>query len=247
MKKMMVLMLAAMTLLAAAAPALALGPVDLDAELGVFSKYVWRGMIVTNDPVIQPALAANFLGIGLGFWGNIDSSDVNGTEWKFNEIDWDLSYSLPLPIVDLDFGFIYYTFPNTEVKDTVEGFISAKANVLLSPRLSFYGDFKEIDGTYWSLGITHGIEISPTLNLDLSADLGIGSANYVKGYFGTESDSATDYALTAELPWKPVPLLTITPSAAYTSLLGDAKEAVDVMTDIDTNTPVFGLTAAVNF
>ena len=85
-KRVAITLLAA--LLLAGPVAQAAGPVDLEAELGLFNKYVWRGMTVTPDPVLQPRAAANIMGFGLEFWGNVDTSDVNGYEWQFTEVDW---------------------------------------------------------------------------------------------------------------------------------------------------------------
>ena len=100
-------------LLAFAAPALALGPLgpEVSAELAVWNKYVWRGIIATDDPVLQPAAEVGFGGISLGVWANLELTDVNDSQTEFTEVDYTLAYGLKLPMVDLEAGLIHYAFP----------------------------------------------------------------------------------------------------------------------------------------
>jgi len=246
-------------LITGATSALALGPLDASAELGVFSKYVWRGIVVNPETVLQPDLNVSFLGFGLDIWANMDLTDQYEMSGEFNEVDYTLYYELPLPLVDLGAGFIYYDFPNTEYNSTTEFYISAAVNVILSPSLAVYQDIDQIKGAYWEAGISHGLELSPGLSLDLGANLGLGSKGYMNGYFGVIPDpseplgvtaftSATmsNFLFTADLPWHPLPIVTITPSAAYSTLLGDAKDSVDLV-EGDTDAFYVGLTAALAF
>ncbi|MCK9995111.1 MAG: hypothetical protein KAH56_02390, partial [Candidatus Krumholzibacteria bacterium] len=81
----------------------------------------------------------------------------------------------------------------------------------------------------------YGFDMSETLKLDLTGGVGLGSQSFISGYYAgmltvpdTDLDaSMTDFFVRAELPFHPIPFLSITPSATYTSLLGDAKKALD--------------------
>ncbi len=259
MKKILLLSLISLLTLTTTVPALALGPIDLDAELALNSQYVWRGMICNPDAVLQPGLSGSILGMGIGFWGNIDTSDINGNEWEFNEIDWTASYGISLPLISLDFGLIHYTFPNTEISSTTEFYASAEAGVILSPTMAIYYDFDEIDGSYIEASISHDVAFSPALNLELGAGIGFGSEGYVKGYFGGSGFSfpelpgfeepsfgMTDYHFSAGMPFDSIPFFTITPAVTYTSLLSDAKDLTGV-DDGDTDAFFYGITAAFSF
>jgi uncharacterized protein (TIGR02001 family) len=237
MKKLMTLALC-VVLAAVAVPALALGPVDVNADLTYNSKYVWRGMTATDDAVIQPGFSANLLGFGVGFWGNIDTSDYNDNEWEFNEVDYTLAYELKLPLVSFGAGLIYYDFPNTGADGTTELYLSASASVLLSPSLTVYQDIDAIKGAYWEASLGHGVPLSPAANLNLKGTLGLGSKGYLAGYFGVIPDldnpgevtdftgaSMSDLTLTASVPYQAVPFFTLTPAITYSTLLGDAKDA----------------------
>ncbi len=99
--------------------AAAMGPVDLTAEVGLVDRYVWRGITVNDNLVMQPELSAALGGFGLGLWGNFDADDEDGSS-GFNEYDLTLSYGVSLPKVSLDMGFIYYSFPDASVFNTIE-------------------------------------------------------------------------------------------------------------------------------
>lgn len=244
MKKLMTFALACALAATFTAPVLALGPFDAEAELPVYSKYVWRGMVTVDDYVLQPSVNLGLLGFELGFWGNVDMTDINSTEltdtsWKFTEIDWTLGYTLGLPLFELGGGFIYYTFPQLDDASTVELYLAAKANVILSPSLTFYQDLDAIKGAYWDLNVGHGFALGETSKLNVTAGLGLGSQSYIEGYFtgpGAILDpanmvdlgaSVADFRLRGEVPFHPVPFFTVTPSVTYTTLMGDPKKAVE--------------------
>ena len=136
---------------------------------------------------------------------------------------------------------------------------AAQANVILSPRLAVYQDVDQIKGAYWEGGIGHGLELSPSLNLDLDASLGLGSTGYMNGYYGVIPDLSeldgvsaftsavmSNFQVTAALPFHPVPFVDIIPSVTYSSLLGDAKDSMDLK-QVDTDAVIFGLSASVGF
>ena len=79
MKKLTIFVLAAVLTLGATS-ALALGPLDAEAEVSVYSKYVWRGMVNVDDYVLQPNLELGVAGFTAGFWGNVDMTDINSDE-----------------------------------------------------------------------------------------------------------------------------------------------------------------------
>lgn len=242
MKKLLLIALTGLLAAGTAAPALALGPVDVEAELPLYSKYVWRGMTLTDDYVLQPSLDVGLFGFTLGVWTNMDLTDVNKEEGEFREINYTLGYNLSLAIIELGAGFIYYDYPDIPRENTSEFYLSGKANVLLSPTLVIYQDIDHYKGGYWAASVGHGFGVGESTKVDLTAGLGLGSENYIKGYFPVDPDlawnpefstgtSATDYFLDARVPFHPIPFLTISPSVTWTSLLGDAKSSVAAVPD----------------
>ena len=236
MKKLLIIALAGLLTFGAAAPALALGPLDAEAELPVYSKYVWRGMMNVDDYVLQPSASLSLMGFKAGFWGNVDLTDINEQSMKFTEVDWTLGWGMSLPFLDFGLGLIYYTFPQIDDASTTELYLSAKVNVILSPSLVIYQDLDAIKGGYWDFNIGHDFALGETAKLNLSGGVGLGSQSYMEGYFTgggffvPDTDfgtSATDARIRAAIPFHPIPFFTITPSVTWTTLLGDAKDAVD--------------------
>jgi hypothetical protein len=235
--------------------AAAMGPVDVSAEVGYFGHYLWRGMTLTDNVVLQPELSAALGGFGLGLWGNFDADNTDGTN-GFNEYDVTVSYGVGLPMASLDLGFVHYALPNASDLNTTEAFASASAGVLLSPTLTVYRDVDLFEGWYWEAGVGHGLPLAPSASLDLAARVGLGSAHYLKGYFpgavskaletGTTANSMTDVSFTLSIPWHPTPLATVTPSFSWSTLMNDASVSVEE-TGGDTSTVVWGLSTAVSF
>lgn len=263
MKKILLIALTGLLTLGAVTPVLAFGPVDIEAELPLYSKYVWRGTNLVDDYVLQPNLELGLFGFTLGLWGNLELSDVNGTSGDFTEIDYTLGYTLGLAIVELGAGFIHYNYPNASQFNTTEFYIYGQANVLLSPTLYIYQDIDRFKGAYWAASIGHGVKVGESTQVDLTAGLGLGSESYLQGYFPVDPSlpwepefstgaSSTDYFIDAKLPFHPIPFLTIAPSVTWTSLLGDAKKSVDAAPDDTvysgkTSNFYWGLSAAFSF
>lgn len=257
MRKLFLISLACLVT-AAASPALALGPLDVGAELPVYSKYVWRGMNNTNDWVLQPSLNVGILGFTLGVWANMDLTDVNKESGEFREFDYTLGYGLSLAIIELNGGFIHYDYPEIERNNTTEIYLAGKVNILLSPSLAVYQDIDLYNGAYWEATVEHGIKVGESGNLDLTAGLGLGSESFFSGYYSGQMSvpdyelgtSMNDFFLLVEYPIHPIPFFTITPSVSYHALLGDARTAVEETPSLysgKTDNVVWGLAAIFKF
>jgi len=235
MKKLLLIALTGLLTIGATVPALALGPVDIEAELPFYTKYVWRGMNLVDDTVLQPSLEAGLFGFELAVWGNMYLTDIAGESGQFSEFDYTIGYELELALFEIEAGFLFYSYPKHPLEDTTEFYLGAEVNVLLSPSLTVYQDIDRHKGAYWAASIGHGFGLGETMNLDLTAGLGLGSEGFISGYFGNMltvpptdlGASATDYYLRGEIPFNPIPFLSITPSVTYSSLLGDAEKALD--------------------
>ena len=245
----------ALMILTYASTSAAFGPLDAEAGLGIFSKYVWRGMLATDGAVVQPEASASLLGFELGFWANMDLDDANGLNGEFNEIDYIMAYELALPLLELEAGLIHYAFPHSEVSGTTEVYAAAAAKVLLNPSLTLFYDLDEVDAAYLSAGVSHGVPLSPMADLKFSATLGYGTKDYVHYYFGAGAaakaapsfgSGPTDLLLGLEVPYHPVPLFTVSGGVFYSTLLGDASDAVDSAGG-DKDTLYFGVSAQVAF
>lgn len=235
MNRFLLIVLTGFMVAGTATSCLALGPLNVEAELPLYSNYVWRGMNNTDDWVLQPSLSVGVLGFTAGIWGNMDLTDVNKEDGKFRERDFTLEYGFNLPLVELGAGIVFYEYPNASRDNTSEVYLFGTAGVLLSPTLYIYKDVDKYKGVYWEASISYGFKVGEAVDLDLTGGLGLGSAGYISSYFSGQTStpdtdfdaSMTDAYLRVELPYGPLPLLTITPSVTFTSLIGDGRDALD--------------------
>jgi hypothetical protein len=109
------------------------GGAAISAESGMFSQYVWRGMLPTNGPVLQNSVTALWRDAHLNMWTNQDLDAANGRRGKFIEVDFEAGYESPLEKAGFSAGVIRYTFPNTPAAPTTEVYAGATLAVLLRP------------------------------------------------------------------------------------------------------------------
>ncbi len=213
--------------------------------VGVLSKYIWRGYESSrNSIVIQPSITIGYKGFAVNLWGNLDTRPYYGgtgnvgygSSW--NETDLTLSYSKTIGLFNVGGGYIYYGLGalNQDAADRLDSqeiFVTAGLNTLLSPTLTIYKEIDHYHQWYVLLGVSHTLELSKTVSLQLAA-----SAGYLKSEdAGTypkfdDAGAATadkfsgfhDGLLSVSLPVKVSPYVTLTPSVSYSFPLSDAAK-----------------------
>ena len=209
-----------------AEPAEAEWPVSFAFDATYASKYVWRGMVVTEDPVFEPSVEVGFGDLTLNVWANMDTTDVNDFDNQFNEIDFTLDYSTAWKWLNFSVGAIDYVFPQAHTFDTTEAYLAIGADVLTSPTLTVYQDLDEHDGQYITLGFGHTFEDvwKPTEGVSMSVDLGAtcawGSRKHNEFYYGPGSGWA-DTTVILGTPFAIGDHLTITPYVSYMWIVDD--------------------------
>ena len=213
----------------------AFSDLSLDAGVDWYSKYVWRGMLLTNDPVLQPSVTLGYKGFSLNVWGSYDVTDVNeddNDEYALQELDLTLGYETTLKdIINVGVGYILYTFPGTTYDKTSEVYASVGIDCLLAPSLTVYYDFDEVKGFYANLGIGHTFELTESLGLSVSAALGWGDQNYFEGYFSDWTNPEArlaDYNLSASLDYAVTDKLGISLIVAYSDFIcNEVRDAIE--------------------
>ncbi len=199
---------------------------EVGVTLDYFSKYIWRGQEVTGDSVFQPGATLGFNNLTLGFWGNVDLTNINDSDYEFTETDWYVDYTADVPgsdWIDWSVGYIFYQFPHAN--DTSEFYWGFAFDVLFQPYFTFYHDLDEASGgTYFNVGVSHGwdnvFEIMPDVpvGMDLSLSWGAAEGDYNDAYFGVDETAANDMVVSVAFPmemggWE------ITPNLSYITLL----------------------------
>jgi len=235
MKKLIVIAFAlTLALVAVSTPALATIEVEGDAYVGVYDKYLWRGFDLSNgQPVAQGGVDISALGFTLSYWSNVQLSNGNTADidWldgdEVTETDITLDYTHDFGPVSVSVGDIYYNF--NVPGNTHEVYLGLTADVLLAPSLKIYYDWDianelDMDGLYYSLGVSHSFDLMEKISLGLGA-----TANYNdESPFVGEYSDWHNYELSASIDYAVTDQISVTPSFLFSSgISDDAKETID--------------------
>jgi len=168
---------AIVALAASAAPAAA--QTELGITAGFYSAYVWRGLSLTNKPVLQPDINLSFpLGgasLTVGGWGNVelgayddaedDISQGGGASFNLTEFDPYAEIGFTAGKAELAIGGVGYIYPNDEGAtsdfNTWEVYGKIGLDAPLAPSLAAYYDIDKIKGLYIEGSLSHDIPLGP--------------------------------------------------------------------------------------
>lgn len=193
---------------------------DVNVDLPVLSAYVWRGQVLNDEAVVQPALNVVSGGFGVNVWGNYNTTDNVTEDPDFSEIDLTVSYGGKLGPVGYGVGVIEYLFPNTAYSGTREIYASLSLpDAPVIPTLGVYRDIDEADGFYATLGLSKSMALGDKATLGLSVSLGAGDEDYNTFYFGVDDAALNDANVSASVSFALTDTVTLTPGVQYTWLL----------------------------
>lgn len=231
-----------------------------DITLDGNGLYVWRGQLLTDDPVFQPGLSISAYGFTGSIWGNLEMTDVNGYAGDFTEIDYALDYSGTVPGAEklgYSAGIIQYVFPPYTYGDlsTTEIYLGASLDVPLSPSFTWYRDINNINGSYIQLAIGHSMEkelsSDVTVGLDLSASFGYGGKGYNQGYFGSYISDIeaewNDFTAGIGVPFSFKGGVSLTPSLNISTMMGGKINDYADQNDVDITQVWFGVSLSKSF
>jgi hypothetical protein len=200
---------------------------SVEVKVDLFSKYVWRGQVYNDDPVLQPSISLTSGKWTAGLWFDIDLTSYNDRAGDLYETDYALDYSDDTGIEGLGYsvGVLRYTFQGSKIPSITEIYWGLNLNTVLSPSLTFYHDVDEADGTYVQLGIGHSedeiakIEETP-IGMETGVSIGWGSSSYNKYYFADDGSQFNDLTLSVSFPLK-LCGWDVVPNLNYSTLLDD--------------------------
>jgi uncharacterized protein Gcw-chp len=239
---------------------------EIGADVGLFSSYVWRGLSLTNKPVMQPAVWASIpaggASITLGLWSTIDlgkyddpNDDISesGGSSSFNLAEYDPYGEVAFTVgkATLTGGVTAYIYPNdvgfTKALNTVEVYGKAALDVPLSPFLNIYYDVDKVDGAYIEGGVGHSFGASEKVSIDLGATAGFsagqGSDPDALGlpqaeFFNFQDDGFTHLDLSAGVPFS-AGAFSISP-VIHVIITGDDATKVQSPSNLDAGAKVWG-------
>ncbi|PIQ91172.1 MAG: hypothetical protein COV71_00485 [Candidatus Omnitrophica bacterium CG11_big_fil_rev_8_21_14_0_20_41_12] len=209
--------------------------IEVSGELAFNSIYMWRGIMLDGDAVVQPGFyvrspESKFGRVKLGVWFNHDLQ--NQDSLRSSETDYIFDYTYSFPSLDLSTGFTYYDFPDAVPPDGSSGGFSREAyggitfnKLLLSPAIYYYYDFGRKEdgggqGSYTVLNLSHSIPFVVSkynLSLDLSGHVGYNNKQYYRGKGG---DAALGAGVTVPL----LKNLTCKPNINYSVPWGNISD-----------------------
>jgi len=214
------------SMLAAAAVARAGDGPTVRFVLTPLSQYSFRGMMMTNGPVLQASATAEYRGAHVTVFTNQDMDRVNARRWKVGELDLDAGYDYTREKATISGGVIRYTFPNTTYVSTTELYAGVSSSLPLHPSVRGFFDVDAFNGVYVTFDAYHGVTLyraraKVKWEAVLSAGAGLGSANHNVAYYGARQAGMADVHPTLTLPltlgrWK------LTPTLGYVTLLTGA-------------------------
>jgi hypothetical protein len=176
------------------APERAVAQAEIGAQVDLFSSYVWRGLSLTNKPVLQPDLWISFpagnASVTVGNWANIDLGQYDDPDDDISESGGLSSFNIaelnpyaevgfPAGKATLTGGIVGYIYPNDLTDEsngglntdfnTWEVYAKAELDVLLAPTLQVFYDIDKIDGAYLEASVAHSLPLGEKLTLDLGA------------------------------------------------------------------------------
>jgi hypothetical protein len=218
------------------------------ASVDFMSQYIWRGLQLSDEIVIQPSVGITYGGFGANLWTNYDT-DTD----EQNETDLTLNYANSIDKFSYDAGYIYYALDGFD--DTQEVYLSLAYDVILSPSLTIYYDFDEGEGAFIVAAVGHSFELPKGLTLDLGASASYNADNLVMGT-DEDGDEFSDFYnadVSASLTIPVTEAISIAPMVAYSfSLSDDAKDvleavAEDVTGDADADVFYGGVNISLSF
>lgn len=201
---------------------------SIDFEAAQLSKYVWRGLVCNDEPVVQPSLTANWRsGVSLNVWGSFDQTEFADAKGKCSELDYTLGYDWESGGKEWTVGYTVYTYPNTCFAGTSEILASCAFGGPWGAKLSLNRDVGEANGLYLNLGLAKTAHLGGR-SLDISGGLGFADKQVSSYYYGVPNAGLSDALVCLEVPIACHGGWSITPSIAYTRVLGQSlREAVE--------------------
>jgi len=224
--KKVILTICLLLFVSAAAFAEESSSVEIKADL--FSKYVWRGQVYNDDPVLQPSASYIMGKWTAALWSNVDLTSYNDRAGDLYEVDYVLDYSDDTGIEGLGYsiGVARYTFQGSKIPSTTEIYWGLNLNTILSPSLKLYHDVDEAEGgTYAQFSVGHSqekfmkIEETP-VGMDIGASIGWGSNSYNRYYWLEDGSQLNDLTLSVSFPLK-ICNWDVVPSLNYATVLDD--------------------------
>lgn len=238
----------ALTFVVAGATASARAEVSLtgDAYVGMYNKYIFRGIDLSgNQWVTQFGADLGYKGFTLSYWSNLMMHEGGGYKaGEITETDVTLNYTFtPIEMLTFNAGNTFYSLEG--LRDTDELYLKTTVNTLLSPTFAVYWDCKmaKSTGLFYTLSVGHSFELMKQLTLNLGALVSYNQSNYSAQLSGVDFNNWHNYELSTGLDYAITDNITLSASYLYSNAISSKARELGGVRDES----VFGVKAAFNF
>ncbi|HEX5034110.1 MAG TPA: hypothetical protein VFW62_06485 [bacterium] len=204
-------------------------------EADFVSQYVWRGIALSEGPVLQPSAWLSCQGAIVSVWGNFVLND-EPNQGQLNEIDFTLGYGYRYKDLFVGSLFLFYLYPHQDVAATGEG--SVILGYQRGPFTVFtihLFDMIAAPGAYF--GVAGGAfewELHEKLSIKTSAGIGWANAAFNETNFEVSKFAANVFVGNLEFTWSVKGPLYLRPHMKVSVLLDESlRNSVDEATLIN--------------
>jgi hypothetical protein len=207
--------------LASCPGSLSASELSLGAELDANSRYVWRGLALSEGLVLQPSVWASLAGFTLTPWANFAFGE-SGAPAGFNELDVTFDYSRDVLNLTVNPSLSLYSYPNQDDAPPT-GELTLALSHPVGPVSIFTDhslDLIAAPGAYFGdVGLSYETDLIPGLTAEASAYAGWGSARFNEFSIGVKRAALNVAGADLALSWSPGGLFYLRPHAALSVLL----------------------------
>jgi hypothetical protein len=207
-------------------------PVTMTVTIDALTDRTFRGVIVNEEPVLQPGFTLGWKGWSATAWATMDMThpddkkNVSDRHMDVPEANYTVAYDHDFGTLALGGGFTYRAFPGQdETRDTAEGFVRFRADLPVVVSLQIVRDFDEAHGWYTNLGLGHSFMVGARTHLDLDGTCGWGNEDMNQHLFGLREESLSDAHLVLGVRHDVSPMITWRGWADYSKIVdGDLND-----------------------
>lgn len=206
-----------------------------DVYVGMYNKYIFRGIDLSDNKwVSQFGADLSYKGLTLSYWSNLLTHDgtIFGSHFEsgdLSETDVTLNYTFtPIDLLSFNVGNTYYSLENFE--DTNELYLKTTVNTLLSPTLAVYWDWDQSKetGLFYTLSASHTFNPVEKLGVTVGALISYNQQNYSAS---EAYNNWHNYELSVGLDYAVLEALKLSTSYTYSNAISDKARHLGGVSD----------------
>lgn len=217
---------------------------EVSAQVEMVSRYLWRGLALSEGSVIQPSLSMSVGNLQCSVWSNIAFDHTTDLS-QLNEVDLHVSTSREVGGFSLEPSLQLYTFPNQEeAPTTVELRMSVAREIgFFTFSLAHNVDILEYGGASFSEGtLALDNELVPGLAFGGMISLGFGPSFFTDVNYALPVQSVQILSGQVSCNYAIAEILSIQPYAGFARILNEEVRSQVEEADFRTFGVIVGVT-----